>query len=66
MKGFHSNNMKDEDFQTDPRKRPLLTPEQLRRMRGVPALKLASVSPREEFEALFQIPNSKVENSPAG
>jgi hypothetical protein len=58
--------MKDEDFQTDPRKRPLLTPEQLRRMRGgVRLLKLASMSPREKFEALFRIPNSKVENLPA-
>jgi hypothetical protein len=65
MKDFHSNNMKDEDFQTDPRKRPLLTPEQLRRMRGVPAVKLAPMSPREEFEALFRVPNSKVEISPA-
>jgi hypothetical protein len=39
----------------DPRKRPLLTPDQLRIMRGVHQ-KTAKLTPREEFEKLFRRP----------
>lgn len=39
----------------DPRKRPLLTADQLRNMRGVHQ-KTAKGTPREEFEKLFRRP----------
>ncbi len=39
----------------DPKKRPLLTPEQLRLMHRVPE-KPKKGTPREEFEKLFRIP----------
>jgi len=37
----------------DPRKRPLLTPEQLKVIRRVPK-RTKKASPREEFEKLFR------------
>jgi hypothetical protein len=43
------NMQQNDDF----RKRPLLTPEQLRIMRGLP-VKAKKGSPREEFEKLFR------------
>ena len=39
----------------DPRKRPLLTPEQLQNMRRIPE-RVKKGNPREEFEKLFRLP----------
>jgi hypothetical protein len=39
----------------DPRKRPLLTAEQLRLLRGIPE-RAKKGSPQEEFEKLFRQP----------
>jgi hypothetical protein len=39
----------------DPKKRPLLTPEQLRNMRRIPE-RVKKGNPREEFEKLFRLP----------
>lgn len=38
----------------DPRKRPLLSAEQLRKMRREPERPLRAVDPREAFERLFR------------
>ena len=40
----------------DPRKRPLLTPQQISVMKRVP-LKTKKGTPREEFEKLFRSPS---------
>jgi hypothetical protein len=40
----------------DPRKRPLLTPEQLRILKGIP-VRTKKLTPREEFEKLFLRPS---------
>jgi hypothetical protein len=38
----------------DPRKRPILTPEQLRKIRGIPET-IRKGTPRQEFEKLFRL-----------